>query len=612
MPSDLLITVGLLCSAVVMFIIGRPRADAVALIMIVALPALGIVSVPQALAGFSDPNFILIATLFVIGDGLVRTGVAHHLGEFLMERGGSNEQRLMVLLMVIIGIMGSVMSSTAVVAIFIPIVLNIARKSNIAHTRLIMPVGVAALTSGMLTLVATTSNLVVNSALVYRGYDGFSFFGISFVGVPILVAAIAYMLFASRWLNHKTKTETQQRPTMQDWIERYSLAGRAFWLKVGVNSPLVGQTLGSFNLDDDDDDDADRGAHVVAVERRIGMGAVVMLGTSETTIAVGDVLLLDADAESFNVRAFCARYLVLELSMSGAYFMDQTRDVGMAEVIVPPDSSLVGGVVSQSALHRHGVTVVGLRRADGPVEKGLQDTRLKVGDTLLVIGTWDSIFAMQSVEHDLVCLAMPIESESSVPAPHKAIQAIGCLALVVALMLTPSVPNVLAGLTGCLLMGLLGCITLDSAYRAIHWRTIVLIVGMLPFSIALQRTGGIDIVADALVHVASEWGVHSLIAAVFALTLVIGTVVSSTPTAVLMAPVAITMAEHLGLSPYPFALTVAIAASAAYISPIATPVSALVSSAGNYKLWDFVKIGTPMALIAGAISVVLVPLFWHV
>ncbi|WP_150659836.1 SLC13 family permease [Pandoraea sputorum] len=605
MANDLLITVGLLCSAIAMFVVGRPRADAVALIMIVLLPTLGIVSLPQALAGFSDPNIILIATLFVIGDGLVRTGVAHRLGESLMRSGGSNEPRLVALLMGIVGMMGSVMSSTAIVAIFIPIVMNIARKSNIAHTRLIMPVGVAALTSGMLTLVATTSNLVVNSAMVYRGYRGFGFFAISCVGVPILFAAIAYMLFARRRLSGATPTGTPQRPTMQAWIERYSLAGRAFRLGVGSHSPLVGRTLGSFDLDD-----GGGGAHVVAVERHVGMGEVVMLGTASTTIAAADVLLLDADAAAFNVQSFCARYRVSELPMSGAYFMDQTRTVGMAEVIVPPDSGLIGVMASNSALQRYGVTVVGLRRADGAIGQGLQTTRLKVGDTLLVVGTWDSIFAMQSVEHDLVCLAMPVESDASVPAPHKSIQAIGCLALVVALMLTPGVPNVLAGLTGCLLMGLFGCITPDSAYRAIHWRSIVLIVGMLPFAIALQRTGGIDLVADGLVHVATEWGLRSMLAAVFALTLMIGTVISSTPTAVLMAPVAITMAEHMGRSPYPFAITVAIAASAAYLSPIATPVSALVSSAGNYKLWDFVKIGAPMAVIAGAITVVLVPMFW--
>ncbi|AKM33326.1 citrate transporter (plasmid) [Pandoraea faecigallinarum] len=604
MPSDLLLTFGLLCSALVMFIVGRPRADAVALIMIVMLPALGIVSLPQALAGFSNPNVLLIATLFVIGDGLVRAGVAHRLGEYLVRRGAANESRLVALLMGIVGMLGAIMSPSAVVVIFLPIVLNIARKSNIAYSRLVMPIGVAAMTSGMLTL-ATSSNLVANSALIYRGHEGVSFFALSCVGGPILIAAIAYMLVTRRSLSGKKVSSPQPRPTMQAWVERYSLAGRAFRLGVGSDSPLVGQTLGTFDLDY-----GDGGAHVVAVERYVGMGELVMLGTAQTTIAADDVLLLDADAAAFNVGSFCAHYGLSELPMSGAYFMDQTHDVGMAEVIVPPDSRLIGVLASKSVLQRHGVTVVGLRRRRGPIKQGLRTVRLKVGDTLLVVGTWNSIFAMQSVERDIVCLAMPVESETLVPVPHKSLQALGCLALTVILMLTPGVPTALAGLVGCLLMGLFGCVTLDSAYRAINWRSIILIVGMLPFAIALQHTGGVDLVVNTLVQVTSQWGPRSMVAAVFALTLGVGMVIASTPTVVLMAPVAVTMAEHMGWSPYPFAITVAIASSASYMSPIATPVNALVSSAGNYKLWDFIRIGTPMAVIAGVITVALVPIFW--
>jgi di/tricarboxylate transporter len=253
---------------------------------------------------------------------------------------------------------------------------------------------------------------------------------------------------------------------------------------------------------------------------------------------------------------------------------------------------------------------VGLRRADEALAGDLRTTRLKVGDTLLVVGPWIDIFSMQSVEHDIVCLAMPVESEAYVPAPHKAVHAIGCMALVIVLMITPWVPNVLAGLIGCLLMGVLGCISLDSAYRAIHWRSLVLIVGMLPFSIALRHTGGIDMAADAVLRLAGNWGAHGLLAAVFLLTLVVGTVISATATAVLMAPVVIAMAVHLHASPYPFAMTTAVAASAAYMSPISTPVNALVSTAGGYRFREFFTVGMPAAMMALVITVVLVPLIW--
>ncbi|WP_321934665.1 MULTISPECIES: SLC13 family permease [unclassified Paraburkholderia] len=607
MSTDLLMTVACLASAIAMFLIGRPRSDAVGLIMIVALSLSGIVTVNEALAGFSDPNIVLIAALFVLGDGLARTGVAQRVGDYLIARGGSNERRLVVLIMVVVGVMGSVMSSTAVVAIFIPIVIRIARQSRVSRARMLMPVSMAALTSGMLTLVATTPNLVINSALVYHGYPGFSFFGITPLGLPILAASIAWMLFARRFLNGTGGAEASTRPSLNDWVARYSLEGRAFRLEVGAESPLVGQTLGHTGLDDDPV------AHVVAIERRARMGATVLPATADSSIAPGDVLLLDVESASFDVKAFCGRYALAVRHMSGAYFTDQTHDVGMAEVIVPPDSSLVGNVArSSAALRRHGVTVVGLRRADAALEQDLQATRLKVGDTLLVVGPWIDIFSMQSVERDIVCLAMPVESDAYVPVPHKALHALAIMALVIAMMLTPRVPNVLAGLIGCLLMGAFGCVSLDSAYRAIHWRSLVLIVGMLPFSIALQRTGGIDIAADAVLRVAGNWGAHGLLGAVFLLTLVIGTVISGTATAVLMAPVVLAMAAHLHASPYPFAMTTAVAASAAYMSPISTPVNALVSTAGGYRFRDFFKVGSPAALGALVITVLLVPLIWPV
>ncbi|QNB14850.1 SLC13 family permease [Paraburkholderia tropica] len=605
MSTELLITVGSLASAIAMFLIGRPRADAVALIMIVVLPLAGVITVPEALAGFSDANIVLIAALFVLGDGLVRTGVAQRVGDYLIARGGSNEKRLVVLIMAVVGLMGSVMSSTAIVAIFIPIVLRIARQSGVSRARLLMPMSMAALTSGMLTLVATTSNLVVNSALVHRGHHGFGFFEITPVGVPILLACIAWMLFAKRHLRGAERGTTLVRPTINDWVQRYSLEGRAFRLRVRAHSVLVGQTLGECGLDDNPD------AHVVAIERRARMGTTVLLATSDSNVAPNDVLLLDVEKEDFDVQAFCTRFALVPMRMSGAYFTDQTHDVGMAEVIVPPDSNLVGSVPRSSvALRRHGVTVVGLRRGDAPLARSLQTSKIKVGDTLLVVGPWLSLFTMDSVERDIVCLAMPVESEAFVPVPHKAPHAIACMALVIALLLTPWVPNVLAGLIGCLLMGALGCVSLDSAYRAIHWRSLVLIVGMLPFSIALQSTGGIDMAADAVLRIAGGWGVHGLLAAIFVLTLVVGIVISSTATAVLMAPVVIAMAAHLHASPYPFAMTVAVAASAAYMSPVSTPVNSLVSTAGGYRFGEFFRVGLPASLAALVINVLLVPLLW--
>jgi di/tricarboxylate transporter len=237
----------------------------------------------------------------------------------------------------------------------------------------------------------------------------------------------------------------------------------------------------------------------------------------------------------------------------------------------------------------------------------LADVPLAAGDTLLVIGPWRAIRGLQSDQRDLVLFNAPIELDEVLPAAGKASQAVCCLLLVVGLMVWGVVPNVQAALIGCLLMGALGCINLTSAYRSIDWKTIVLIVGMLPFSTALERTGGVDLAADGLTSVVGDAGGRVILAALFAITAVLGMFISNTATAVLMAPVALAIAKDLGASPYPFAMIVALAASTAFMTPVSSPVNTLVVTPGNYTFGDFVRVGVPFSLIVLAVTVILVP-----
>lgn len=234
----------LLLLAVVLFVRNKPRMDVVALLMIVALPLTGVLTVQETLAGFSDPSVVVIAALFVIGEGLVRTGIAYQLGERLMHRAGSSETRLIVLLMLTVAGLGSVMSSTGVVAIFIPVVLSIAARLKIAPSRLMMPLSFAALISGMLTLVATPPNMVVHSELVRAGYAGFGFFAFAPIGLTILVLGIAYMLLTRHWLARADSDNSagEVRHSIADLVREYRLAGRERRLRVRANSVLTGQT----------------------------------------------------------------------------------------------------------------------------------------------------------------------------------------------------------------------------------------------------------------------------------------------------------------------------------------------------------------------------------
>src|SRR5262245_15446476 len=260
--TDLLIVLTLLSAAIVMFAINRPRLDAVALIMLVALPFTGILTIKEVLAGFSDPNIVLIAALFVLGDGLVRTGVAQRLGDWLIARAGKSEVRLIVLLMVVVGALGATMSSTAVTAIFIPVALRISQSTRIGPGRLMMPLSVAALISGMVTLVATAPNLVVNSELERHGVEGFRFFSFTPFGLPILLLGILYMSIARRWLKETAAPASgPDRPGFATWINEYRLANREHRLRITAQSPLAGKTV------DDVDLNASSGVRIVAIER---------------------------------------------------------------------------------------------------------------------------------------------------------------------------------------------------------------------------------------------------------------------------------------------------------------------------------------------------------
>lgn len=600
MTAQLAIVLALLAAAIVMFAVGKPRMDAVALLMLTALPLTGVLTMSEALAGFSDANIVLIAALFVIGDGLVRTGVARRLGDWLIEKAGSSETRLIALLMAVVCGLGSMMSSTAVTAIFIPVALRISQNSQTPPSRLMMPLSTAALISGMMTLVATAPNLVVNSELIRHGDEGFHFFSFTPFGAPILAIGIVYMLFARRWLKprHGESGEAMHRPRLADWIDEYKLAEREQRVRVTEESPLAGKSLGEIRLRDAS------GATLVAIER----GRRIIQPTASTIFQPGDVLLADLQAPPAAVESLCREYAVEPLPLSGAYFTDRSQEIGMGEVIIPASSTLVGKTIAQLEFRdRYGLRVIGLRRGGDALGDDLVNVELRVGDTLLLIGPWRALRKVQSAGRDMVLLDLPAEHDDVLPAADKAVQSVLCLALVIVLMVTGIVPNVQAALMGCLLMGLLGCIDLTSAYRSIDWKTIVLIVGMLPFSTALQRTGGIDLAADALMSATQGAGSRVILASLFAVTALLGMFISNTATAVLMAPVALAVADEIGASPYPFAMIIALAASTAFMTPVSSPVNTLVVTPGDYAFGDFLKIGVPFALLVMILCVIMVP-----
>lgn len=594
----------ILAAAIVMFALDRPRMDYVALLVLGVLPLTGVVTIQEALSGFSDPNIVLIVALFVVGEGLVRTGVAHRLGDFLVAIAGQRGGRLTVGLMGAVGLLGSVMSSTAVTALFIPVVLRICRRTGRSAGGFMMPLSMAALISGMMTLVATAPNLVINSELIRRGEAGFGFFSFTPFGIPILILGIAYMLIARHWLPDNAPTPnafTKVRPTLRHWVEQYQLARREHRLRILPDSPLADQSIAGSNLREQ------AGANLVAIQRQ----QELLQPTAKTTLKVGDVLLLDFVAPEDDIESWARDTRLEVLPLTGGYFTDHTQEIGMAELIVPADSDLVGKNLAQYGFRtQFGISVIGLRRGLRALEADLKNEILQIGDTLLVIGPWKAIRKMLTYgNRDLLPVHLPTEFEDVIPVPEKLPHALLALALMLVLMMTGVVSNVQAALAACLLMGACKCLDFETAYRSIDWKTIVLIVGMMPFSLALQRTGGTELASEFLVQWTTGTGTRGMLAALFLTTALMSMFISNTATAILMAPVAMTIAQQAGASPYPFAMTVALAASAAFMTPVSSPVNTLVVTPGGYRFWDFVKIGVPFTLLVMVVVVTLVPWF---
>lgn len=600
----------LLLCAIVLFVTSKVRMDVVALIVIVAFVLSGTLSAEEALRGFSDQNVILIAALFVIGEGLVRTGIAYQVGDKLVKSAGSSETKLIVLLMLAIAGLGSVMSSTGVVAIFIPIAMSVSSRMNIPAGRLMMPLGFAGLISGMLTLVATPPNMIVSSELERHQLNAFSFFSVTPMGLIVLFMGIGYMLIARNWLvSNKdiadSKPETRGRRTMRDLIRDYKLAGKARRLAIRPGSPLIGKTLDELHLR------SRYGAYVIGIERWRKIRRVMVSAFGTTELQVHDVLLVDMADPNADVRQFCTEEKLEPLILRGEYFSDQAREVGMAEVSLIPESNLLGKTLRQIAFRtNYNLNVVSIRRNNEVLEGNLLDEVLQLRDTLLVVGDWKQIKQLQSHTHDFLVLNLPAEVDDVAPALTQAPHALICLALMIILMVTGLVPNAVAAILACLLMGQFRCIDMESAYKAIHWPTLILIVGMLPFATALNNTGGIDLAVNGLVSLVGDKGPHVMLCSLFLVCATIGLFVSNTATAVLMAPIAISAAQQMGVSPYPFAMIIAIAASAAFMTPVSSPVNTMVLAPGGYKFGDFIKVGVPFTILIMIVSVFVIPMLF--
>lgn len=582
---------------IALFVWGRWSADLVALLSLLALALSGVIGTRDALAGFGNPTVVMIAALFVVGEGLSRTGVTGWGGKQLLEVARGSKIRLLVVVMAGTALLSAFISNTGTVATLLPAVVAAAWTVGSVPSKYLVPLAFAANTGGLLTLTGTPPNIVVAQTLEQSGLRPFSFFEFALIGAPLLLTALVYMALVGRKILPSRSAD--QRPVdvaadLADLASTYSLGEHQFRLRVRSNSSLIGKTVMEAALG------PTYGAPVLRIEGREIAPDVVLRDD--------DILVVRAPDEIIDK-------LMHELGLSlqpPAESPDEfvSKEIGLAEVIPTPRSEYLGQPMAVGQIsERFPVQLLAVRRRGKPVVD--RDLTLEFGDSLLMRGTWEAIGKLQSDWRNFVVVGTPEAMASEVAGLRpRASVAVAALVGMVVLMVTGVVPTVIAALIAAVTMVLGGCLSTREAYRSISWSSVILIAAMIPMGRALETTGGASLVAEGLVNTLGDLSPVALMAGVFLLTTGFSQVINNTATAVLVAPIVIQAAVELSVSPHPLLMIVAVAASTAFLTPIGTTTNIMVFSPGDYRFIDYVKVGLPLMLLFLAVSLVLVPVIW--
>lgn len=606
MSGEIIYVFAVLAAAIGLFISDKIRLDIVAVMVILALAIGGILTPSEAVSGFGATVVVLIAALFIVGEGLFYTGIAFTLGDQIVRIAGDRESGLIIVLMLAVAGLSAFMSSTGAVAIFIPVAVRLATKSGLSPSRLLMPMAIGSLIGGMLTLIGTPPNLIASEQLAKAGQGAFEFFEFTPIGLIILAAAMAYILFFGRHLLPSSKPDDnkgRERRTLADLAASYGIEGHMVRLELLPGSPMVGQTVVQAGLR------TKYGITVFGLERRGRLRTNILPVLSETIFEVGDILYAVDSADE--AARFAADQEVKILPFDGAQNQMAARDLGLADVLLLPHSGLLGRTLTQSRFRlKHDLSVLSIARKGVPLKGNFAKEPLAFGDALLVGGSWAQIRALRTQNSDFALLSFPEELDENALGRSRAWLAVLIVTFMLAIMAFKLVPTVIAAMLAAILMILLGCVPLERIYRAINWQSLVLIAGMLPMAKALEKTGGLELMVDTIMGFVGNNSPMLVMAALFLLTSGLSQVISNTATTVLVVPVAFGIAQIMGVAPQPFLMTVALSASSAFATPVASPVNTLVLGPGKYRFMDFVKVGLPLQALVMLVTMLVVPLFF--
>jgi di/tricarboxylate transporter len=597
--SDATIALLTLAAVIVVFMANRLPVGVVAIGTALSLWATGLLDLDQALSGFGDPVVIFIATLFVVSEAIDSSGLTTWAGQRVIAVAGDSPARVLVALMLTCAALTALISLNGSVAALLPMVVMLALRLGRAPSRMLMPVVYAGSAGSLLVLMGSPVNVIVSEASDGVGEGTFGFFEFAIVGVPILVATVVLsLLLADRVLPERTPDVAP--PNLSRHAEalaaQYQLRDGFYRLRVRDRSPLIGCHPASIDFGEHD------ALALVAVQPGDGTGA-------PDAVSVDDVLVVTGPTDQ--VSAFVVD-AVLAVAMTplpetepGAL---STREAGVAEVVIPPRSPLVGEEVHAGMRRASDLVILAVQRQGRDL--GDEPTELVAGDALLVYGAWPALNDLVDDRGVLVVDSPDLLRRQTVPLGATASRTAVIVVAMVALLATGAVPPAAAGLLAVLALVLSGAVGSADAYRAVSWETVVLVGGLIPLSAAIQQSGAAAEIADRIIDVVGSGSPILLMLALFAVSTVLGLVISNTATVLIVLPIALAAAAETGISARPVLMLVAVAGSAALLTPVQTPGNMMIMAPAGYRFSDYCRLGLPLLAAWLVIALVVIPLAW--
>ena len=616
-------TLIILALSAVFFVNGKLRSDLAALCALVLLIVFNILTPEEALSGFSNPIVIMMVGLFVVGGAIFKTGLAKMISSKILRLAGKSELKLFILIMMVTAFIGAFVSNTGTVALMLPIVVSMAASANISPGRFLMPLAFASSMGGMATLIGTPPNLVVDEVLSNAGFTDLSFFSFTPIGVICVLIGLVVLIPLSKFFLVKkedgkdTKTTTGHSP--KELAKKYQLSDNLYRIQIRPGSRIGGKKLQELNITQA------YNLSILEIRRQSSSQGRFLktvdqsLAGPHTELQENDILYVFGPFEKVNQFAKEQNLELTDTHVSeyveGAEVEKlSVREIGIAEVLLMPDSKLINKVVKDSGFRdKYSVNILGIQRKGEYILNDIKDIKMHAGDILLIQGTWDSIARMSQKQSQWGVLGQPLEEASKVTLDYKAPVAALIMVLMIAAMVFDfiPIPPVAAVIIAGILMVLTGCFrNVEEAYKTINWESVVLIAAMLPMSLALEKTGASNLISEKLVSGLGDYGPLVLMAGIYFTTSLLTMFISNTATAVLVAPIALQSAIAINVSPYPFLLAVTVGASMCFASPFSTPPNALVMSAGKYTFMDYVKVGLPLQIVMGIVMVFILPLLF--